>query len=205
MVYIYILELEGNKYYVGKTNNPDFRIDSHFSSNGSAWTKKYPPVRIMELLPNRDDYDEDKYTIKYMDRMGINNVRGGSFCQMELSTDNMNTIQQMMKGTTDKCYTCGKSGHFCKECTEGKNDKESSVSDSSKSISSFFFGPTEGKDGTRRCERCERKGHEEEECYAKTYENGEEISDEEIVWCCNYCEKEFLLKRILTEENCALK
>jgi len=36
MVYIYILELENYKYYVGKTTNPNFRIDSHFNSNGSA-------------------------------------------------------------------------------------------------------------------------------------------------------------------------
>ena len=30
MVYIYVLKLENNKYYVGKTNNPSFRMESHF-------------------------------------------------------------------------------------------------------------------------------------------------------------------------------
>ena len=62
MIFIYILELENKKYYVGKTTNPNFRIESHFNSNGSYWTKKYKPIRLYQLIPNCDDYDEDKYT-----------------------------------------------------------------------------------------------------------------------------------------------
>ena len=45
MVYIYILQLEKGKFYVGKTINPSFRLDSHFNSNGSAWTKIYKPIK----------------------------------------------------------------------------------------------------------------------------------------------------------------
>ena len=44
MVYIYILKLKNNKYYVGKTSNPKFRLESHFNSNGSVWTMKYKPI-----------------------------------------------------------------------------------------------------------------------------------------------------------------
>ena len=33
MVFIYILKLENKKYYVGKTTNPELRIDSHFMDN----------------------------------------------------------------------------------------------------------------------------------------------------------------------------
>ena len=43
MVYIYVLKLVKGKYYVGKTNNPEFRLDSHFNSHGSEWTRLYPP------------------------------------------------------------------------------------------------------------------------------------------------------------------
>ena len=31
MIYIYVLELENKKYYVGKTTNPDFRLEQHFN------------------------------------------------------------------------------------------------------------------------------------------------------------------------------
>ncbi len=38
MVYIYILELETNKYYIGKSNTPDIRIENHFTKiNGSEF------------------------------------------------------------------------------------------------------------------------------------------------------------------------
>jgi len=47
MVFIYVLQLEEGKYYVEKTNNPSFRLDSHFQSIGSEWTRKYKPAAIM--------------------------------------------------------------------------------------------------------------------------------------------------------------
>lgn len=116
MLFIYVLELDGNKYYVGKTTNPDFRLDTHFDVGGSAWTIKYKPIKLIELIAECDNFDEDKYTLKYMEKYGIENVRGGSFCQIKLSEENTNTIKRMLMGSTDKCYICGKTGHFVSEC-----------------------------------------------------------------------------------------
>jgi hypothetical protein len=116
MVFIYILQLVNGKYYIGKTNNPSFRLDQHFNSEGSKWTKKYKPISVLEIISNCDDYDEDKYTIKFMEQYGINNVRGGSFCEIKLSDTNISTLNQMMKGVTDKCYICGKNDHFVNNC-----------------------------------------------------------------------------------------
>ncbi len=174
MVFIYTLALKYGKYYVGKTNNPYFRLDEHFNSNGSAWTIKYSPLKLLELKSG-DDYDEDKYTIQYMGKYGINNVRGGSFCEIKLSKEYINTLQKMINGTTDKCYICGKKGHFANKCND----------DYDKLISK-----------EKKCFRCHRKGHYIEDCYAETYDNGTTIddsSDEEYVevFTCNYCNKEF--------------
>ena len=30
MVYIYVIQLEGGNYYIGKTQYPDFRLENHF-------------------------------------------------------------------------------------------------------------------------------------------------------------------------------
>ena len=120
MVFIYVLLLTSNKYYIGKTNNPDIRLDSHFNSNGSEWTKIYKPIKVYELISNCDAYDEDKYTLKYMEKEGIDNVRGGSFSQVELSDENINIISRMIKGATDKCFNCGESGHFVLDCIKSK-------------------------------------------------------------------------------------
>lgn len=116
MIYIYILKLKSNKYYIGKTSNPKFRLDSHFNYNGSSWTKKYKPINIHQLIPDCDIFDEDKYTLKYIKKYGINNVRGGSFCQMKLTNENKKTIEKMIMSATDKCYKCGQKGHFASKC-----------------------------------------------------------------------------------------
>jgi hypothetical protein len=122
-MFIYVLQLEEGKYYVGKTTQPSFRIESHFHGSGSSWTKKYKPQTVLEMIPNCDSYDEDKHTIRYMEKYGIQNVRGGSFCQINLSEVNLSTLHQMIKGATDKCYICGKSDHFARDCKRTVKEK----------------------------------------------------------------------------------
>jgi hypothetical protein len=116
MVFIYILQLNQGKYYVGKTKNPKFRLVSHFKNGGCAWTKKYKPQQIIALFPDCDDFDEDKFTLKYMSKYGIDNVRGGSFCRSELTDKNM--IERMITSSNDCCHFCGEKGHFIRKCTK---------------------------------------------------------------------------------------
>jgi predicted GIY-YIG superfamily endonuclease len=189
MVFIYTLQLEEGKYYIGKTNNPQFRLDNHFNSNGSEWTKKYKPINVLEIIPNCDDYDEDKYTIKYMEKYGINNVRGGSFCEIKMRKENKNTLKRMITGTTDKCYICGESDHFAKDC----NKDEDKLLDE---LEELLIE-------NNLCFRCYRKGHYADKCYAKTSISGQPIEDEiEEVFCCSFCHKEFdTLKSATCHEN----
>ena len=62
MVFIYVLKCQKDKYYVGKTENPDYRLESHFMEGGSSWTKKYKPIQLYQLIPDQTDHDEQRVT-----------------------------------------------------------------------------------------------------------------------------------------------
>lgn len=131
LFYVYVLELEQDKFYVGKSSNPISRVGEHIATtlfgdnvcnSGSGWTKMYPPVRILEVIPSHDEFDEDKTTLQYMKLKGIDNVRGGSFCELNLSRENIVTLEKMLAGADNKCYYCGKDDHFINSCPQ-KNHK----------------------------------------------------------------------------------
>ena len=189
MVFIYTLKLIQGKYYVGKTNNPSFRLDNHFNSNGSAWTIKYKPIELLELIPNCDDYDEDKYTRKYMDTYGIDNVRGGSFVSIELDKTTIHHLTQMSNGTNDKCFICSKVGHFAKDC---KKKDAYDVWCCEKCNKEF--------DNEKTCEtheqQCEDEWEDDEETDDDDDETDEEDDDDDVEdnvesnGCCFRCGRE---------------
>ena len=113
---IYILQLEHNKYYVGKTKNINKRILNHFANNGSEWTKKYKPIEIIDTFKSNDIFDEEKHTLLTMDKYGIDNVRGGSYSKIELSELEKDKIKQILNSINDKCFKCNTKGHYANEC-----------------------------------------------------------------------------------------
>ena len=188
MVFIYALQLEKGKYYIGKTNNPQFRLESHFKSNGSEWTKIYKPIFLLELRPNCDDYDEDKVTRQYMDKYGIENVRGGSFVSIKLNKSTIDHLQQMSNGTNNKCFICSKEGHFAKDCEE--NECWETESDGSENIWCCDYCEKEFTD-PKKCEYHEKYCNYRNKKYNK-YESEEENeseseSDDD---CCFRCGRE---------------
>jgi len=115
-MYIYILELANNKYYVGKTANVKQRFAQHCAGEGSEWTRLHKPKRVVQYIQCDDPMAEDIYTKKYMMRWGIENVRGGSYSQVALFDWQVKSLEHEFKTTRDRCFKCGMSGHFAKDC-----------------------------------------------------------------------------------------
>ncbi len=160
MCSIYILELEQNKYYIGKSNNIELRINSHFINNGSEWTQIYKPIKVIDIINNCDDYDEDKYVFKYMNLYGIDNVRGGSFSKLEICNEYKLVIQHILYSTNNLCYVCKEFGHFGKNCSKKIITNNIQITNITNPII---------------CTRCKRYNHIKENCNYKTFKGGKKI------------------------------
>jgi hypothetical protein len=198
MVYIYILKLQHSKYYVGKTSNPYFRIESHFNSEGSEWTKIHNPVKLLEIIEG-DDYDEDKYTKIYMDKYGIDNVRGGSYTSVKLDNETKNQLVKMSNSTNNRCFKCQKEGHFYKDCYSNNNedDKDSETdviwccqycdkefADENKCIKHEKICKSQKQNYTNSCFKCGKYGHYASNCWSNKSSFSKSLSKK-----CDICGK----------------
>lgn len=141
MVYIYVLSLESNKYYVGKTCNPYVRITSHFAGKGSAFTRLYKPCNIEQVICDCSDFDEDKITLEYMNKYGIPNVRGGSFTQLNFDENTTTMIQRMINGATNKCFLCGSDEHFINKCSLYKTINNETKNNNNMNNGTYYIYP----------------------------------------------------------------
>ena len=169
MYYCYILKLIGSYYYVGRTRNPNMRITDHIEGSGSIWTTLHPPKKIKQIIPNCDQFDEDKYTKQMMAKYGIDKVRGGSYCKVTLDQHTIQYLQHELDGATDKCYRCGREGHYASNCYAQTTIDSSYDLNESKNYQQQV--PKQPQ-YTVKCYRCGRKGHYSSNCYARTTIDG---------------------------------
>ena len=96
MVTIIILRLAENKFFIFKWNKKTFDIND-FNYYNYKFTLKFPPIGIYKTYNNCDIYDEDKYVKIYMDKFGIQNVRGGSYTSENLSIEQEDNIYKELQ------------------------------------------------------------------------------------------------------------
>lgn len=116
MEHIYILRLSTGKYYIGKTKNVDKRWEEHISGNGSGWTKKYKPLSLIKSVVSTSHFDEDRYVKEYMEKYGIENVRGGTYSNMVLDANCIAVLEKEIRHSNNLCVRCGRGTHFVKDC-----------------------------------------------------------------------------------------
>lgn len=113
---VYTLLLENNKYYIGFSNNFIQRIYQHFNNIGASWTQLHPVKKILRVQYGTK-LDEVHITQKMMRKHGIENVRGGPWCAIELYEDPFSYRSQLYRDhVNDRCYKCARRGHFAKQC-----------------------------------------------------------------------------------------
>jgi GIY-YIG catalytic domain len=104
---VYVLELENNCIYVGKSNqNVEARVKEHFNSGGSAFTKRFKPIRQLQPL-TQPSVDLESYeraeTLEQMWVHGIKNVRGWQYTKLFLSEFEYESVFRQMCERKDLC------------------------------------------------------------------------------------------------------
>jgi predicted GIY-YIG superfamily endonuclease len=188
---IYVLRLTGGKYYIGKTTNLLARLDAHrhdCPSHGSSWTDKYIIEDCIESVAMTSKFHEDNKTLEYMGKYGIDNVRGGSFCSVELDQATKDHIQKQIWHTEGKCLNCGSEGHYAKTCEKTTNGPSSSPTNqqgqnqnsmtTQHHVSSQNHRLTTSSKKYGVCYRCGRPGHFANQCYARTTVDGGDLDSD---------------------------
>ena len=125
---IYVLQLNENKYYIGKTYKHILeRYMEHCRGEGSAWTRKYPPIALIEEHINVSEFEEDKITKQYMAKYGIENVRGGAYCRMNMPDSLVKLLYREIWHAQHKCLECGSNQHFVSKCESFVDEKTNTL------------------------------------------------------------------------------
>ena len=196
---VYVLKLQGGNYYVGKSNDVIGRYQEHLQGNGSAWTRKYTPLSLVESRDNVSPFEEDKVTKEYMAKYGIDKVRGGSYVSEILGDEQREAVQKEIWAATDCCTQCGRKGHFVKDCNAKtdvngtslyvyaceKCDKE--YPDESSCSAHERYCRTRSTASNKSsviptCYSCGNKGHYASTCYAKNRSSYYSESESESDW-----------------------
>ena len=184
---LYILQLQGGKYYVGKTNDLTRRYHEHKTGQGSEWTSLYKPIKMLETRQIESSDDENNITKQLMKKYGIENVRGGSYVQINLPDYVYKTLQLEIRGNTDACFKCGEQGHFARNCLfESESESEEEQVWVTNCCKKEFKNLTRAVTHERKCMesispncyRCGRKGHYSTQCYARSTVDGDDIDSD---------------------------
>ena len=82
-IYRYVLELQEGKYYVGISQNPEYRIYQHEYGHSTEFVRQYLPIIDYEVevleTTDRDEalFEETNKAIELITIYGIENVCGG--------------------------------------------------------------------------------------------------------------------------------
>ena len=220
--YVYVLALEDDCWYVGESENPAARIRSHVSGSGASWTRLHRPLMNPEQhVHNRQriegtaidaKLEEEKQVKKLMLLYGIDKVRGGSYCEVNLTDDCIASLERELCHSDNRCLRCGRQGHYISDCfaktdVNGERISEQTYSPVRRSRTSDrrsefanngtiyrysmysqleYESESESSESffdEEACHRCGRRGHWAVDCFARTDVHGKTIWREPAYFC----------------------
>ena len=90
---LYILKLENDKWFIGKSANVEKRYEQHLNGEGDTFTQLHKPVSLELSRELISDTDQDETVREYMRKYGIENVRGGIYSKTEFNSYDISKIR----------------------------------------------------------------------------------------------------------------
>jgi hypothetical protein len=117
---VYVLLLEGSRYYVGSSADVARRVAAHRAGTGAAFTRRFGVVDdVAPLTFYNDDIEswERAETLARMREHGVDRVRGWLYTTVRLSASQRASVREQLRERFGQCRRCGASGHYVAECT----------------------------------------------------------------------------------------
>jgi hypothetical protein len=105
MVYIYVFKSTVGKWLIGEKKNMDH-----------PWMKTYRPFTLDKTI-KQINTNIQQIVNTYMEKYGVENVRGGSYSNVELCIDDYEHINRYLWMKNGLCRECGYTKHNSDICT----------------------------------------------------------------------------------------
>lgn len=102
-IWVYVLKLEEDKFYIGKSSSRHWinRCSEHFNGSGSKFTQLYKPEKVIELYLVDSDYEahelELDLTLLYLKLYNTNDIRGSICCSTDNSPEYQSQLEWILK------------------------------------------------------------------------------------------------------------
>ena len=148
---LYVLKCEAGKWYIGRSANVAKRFQQHMDGKGAKWTQLHRPITIHEVrnIVGEAESAENDLACEYMQKYGIENVRGGEYSAVEFRSWDIQEIKRKLDTFVAPTVI------------------------SPTVISQTVIAPT--VISPMLCSRCGRNNHTIQKCYASTFVNGTRI------------------------------
>ena len=116
---VYVLQMPGGGFYVGKSGNVEERLRQHEGGGGAgAVCAKGFLRQVPAVTPRQADFEswERAETLTLMHRHGIGKVRGWFYTSPELTPSQREHAFQQVCEKFDLCRICGNASHFASQC-----------------------------------------------------------------------------------------
>jgi len=201
--FVYILQLQHGKFYVGITNDLMVRLGQHMTSRGACWTQRFPFLKLQHAESfhgkTRDEMEEleNEFTLMVMSKRGIIHTRGGKWAGVTLSPLQGEELTALVKAQPGLCAMCGTPAHgeclySLHGCTFRKPAATKAEATALKQAETQACLPATtklprvpvkkslpGEACVKKescCSRCGRPGHNKSKCFAYTDKDGKDIS-----------------------------